>query len=57
LTTQIYKLQQDVQEKDRTIQKVVMEKNQYAKQFTNLEIQKDQLMETLSYIENEKDEV
>ena len=34
-----------------------MEKNQYAKQFNTLEIQNDQLLESLSCIENEKDEV
>ena len=39
-----------------TINKIVMEKNNYAKQFNSLENQNNQLMETLSYVENEKDE-
>ena len=39
-----------------TINKIVMEKNNYAKSFTNLENQNNQLMETLSHVENEKDE-
>ena len=56
LSLQISKLQQDLVEKEMTINKIVMEKNNYAKSFTNLENQNNQLMETLSHVENEKDE-
>lgn len=34
-----------------------MEKNHYAKQFVQLETHNNQLLETLSFIENEKDEI
>jgi chromosome segregation ATPase len=57
LTQQIIKLQSDISDKDEIIKKVVMEKNQYAKQFNQLETQNNHLMETLSNIENEKEEV
>ena len=49
-------MQQDLEEKEMTIQRIMIEKRSYAKKFDELEAQNNQLVETLSSVENEKDE-
>ena len=56
LTEQLKKMQQDLEEKELTIQRIMMEKRTYARKFDELEAQNNQLLETLSSVENEKDE-
>ena len=56
LTEQLKKMQQDLEEKELTIQRIMIEKRTYARKFDELEAQNNQLLETLSSVENEKDE-
>ena len=47
-------MQEEVEAKEMTIQKILNEKTEYAKKFDQLEIQNGQLLETIQFLEREK---
>jgi len=56
LSEQLRALQGEVDSKEMTIQKIMLDKSEYAKKFDLLEIQNGQLMDTVQFLEREKEE-
>ena len=54
---QIAQLQQELEERDRTIHNIMLEKREYGKKFDALEIENNQLHETIASMEAHKDEL